>query len=117
MSDCRTASTALSPGCAESSRTHRHKDVKALIEQVDEARDKFEGNLDSQFKNSTLRGPGGETKVEAALQDYQDNVKKLKDRFTADYSASAKVMTVLKQATAIHGFMMNSPEGTKGRSE
>ena len=33
------------------------KDVKALIDQVDEGRDKFEGNLDGQFKGSTLRGP------------------------------------------------------------
>ena len=64
--------------------------VKTLIEQVDEGRDKFEGNLDNQFKNSTLRGPNGETKVAGALQDYQDNTKKLKDRFTPDYSASAE---------------------------
>lgn len=93
------------------------KDVKALVEQVDDARDKFEGNLDSDFKSSTLRGPGGETKVEAALQDYQDSVKKLKERFTPEYSASTEVMTVLKQATSIHNFMMNSSSGMKGRSE
>jgi ElaB/YqjD/DUF883 family membrane-anchored ribosome-binding protein len=93
------------------------KDVKALIDQVDDARDKFEGNLSSTFKSSTLRGPSGETKVEAFLQDYQDNVKKLKDRYTADYSASAEVSTVLKQATSIHEYMMRSENGTKGRSE
>ena len=59
------------------------KDVKTLIDQVDEGRDKFEGNLDGQFKGSTVRGPsGGETKVAGALQDYQDNTQKLKDRFT-----------------------------------
>ena len=47
-------------------------------------RDKFEGNLDGQFKASTVRGPSGvETKVAGALQDYQDNTQKLKDRFTA----------------------------------
>ena len=93
------------------------KDVKTLIEQVDEGRDKFEGNLDGQFKGSTLRGPNGETKVAGALQDYQDNTKKLKDRFTADYSASAEVATVLKQSTAIDTFMQGSPSVMKGRSE
>ena len=31
------------------------KDVKSLIEQVDEGRDHFEGNLDGTFKGSTLR--------------------------------------------------------------
>src|SRR4029079_5108235 len=62
------------------------KQVKTLIDQVDEGRDKFEGNLDGKFKGSTLRGPSGETKVEGTLQDYQDNTKKLQSRFASDYS-------------------------------
>jgi hypothetical protein len=93
------------------------KDVKTLIEQVDEGRDKFEGNLDDQFKRSTLRGPSGETKVAGALQDYQDNTQKLKDRFTQDYAASAEVATLLKQSTAIETFMQSAPSDVKGRSE
>jgi hypothetical protein len=93
------------------------KAVKTLIDQVDEGRDKFEGNLDDKLKNSTLRGPNGETKVSAALQDYQDNTQKLKDRFTSDYAASAEVATVLKQSTSIDTFMKSSPSVTKGRSE
>jgi len=62
--------------------------VKAVIDEVDTGRDKFEGNLDGGFKGSTLRGPNGETKVAGALQDYQDSTKKLQQRFGADYSAS-----------------------------
>ena len=56
-------------------------------------------------------------KVAGALQDYQDNTKKLKDRFTPDYSASAEVTTVLKQSTAIDAFMQRSASSMKGRSE
>ena len=93
------------------------KDVKTLIDQVDEGRDKFEGNLDGKFKGSTVRGPNGETKVAGALQDYQDNTQKLKDRFTPDYAASAEVATVLKQSTAIDTFMQGSASAMKGRSE
>ena len=93
------------------------KDVKTLIEQVDTGRDKFEGNLDGQFKGSTLRGTSGETKVAGALQDYQDSTQKLKDRFTPDYSASAEVATVLKQSAAIDTFMRGQPSAMKGRSE
>ena len=93
------------------------KDVKTLIDQVDEGRDKFEGNLDGKFKGSIVRGPNGETKVEAALQDYQDNTQKLKDRFTPDYAASAEVATVLKQSTAIDTYMQGSPSAMNGRSE
>jgi hypothetical protein len=93
------------------------KQVKTLIDQVDEGRDKFEGNLDSKFKESTLRGPNGETKVEGALQDDQDNTKKLQGRFTSDYAASAEVATVLKVSNAIGTFMQGSPSTMKGRSE
>jgi hypothetical protein len=93
------------------------KQVKTLIDQVDEGRDKFEGNLDSKFKASTVRGPSGETKVEGALQDYQDNTKKLQDRFTADYAASAEVAAVLKQSNAIGTFMQGSPSLMQGRTE
>jgi hypothetical protein len=92
-------------------------EVKSLIAQVDDDRDKFEGNLDGSFKGSTLRGPAGETKVAGVLQDYQDNTKKLKDRFTPDYAASAEVATVLKQSTAIDNFIQSSPSAMKGRTE
>jgi hypothetical protein len=93
------------------------KDVKTLIDQVDEGRDKFEGNLDNQLKNSTLRGANGETNVSGVLQDYQDQTKKLQDRFNDGYAASAEVATVLKQAAAIDWYMQGTPSVTKGRSE
>ena len=93
------------------------KEVKALIEEVDNGRDKFEGNLDGGFKGSTLRGPNGETKVSGALQDYQDSTKKLMERFTPDYSASAEVATVLKQSMQIDAFMRGPTSPAKGRNE
>ncbi len=112
-----SALTAWMPGFAHAGQRPSNDDVKALINQVDEARDKFEGNLDGAFKGSTLRGPAGEAKVSAVLQDYQDNTQKLKDRFSPDYSASAEVATVLKQSTAINTFMDNAEKSMKGRSE
>ena len=93
------------------------KDVKRLIEQVDEGRDKFEGNLDKQLKNSILRGPNSETDVSKFLTDFQDNTKKLKDRFNDSYAASAEVTTVLKQAADIDRFMQGTSSVSNGRSE
>jgi hypothetical protein len=92
-------------------------EVRTLIEKVDTGRDKFEGNLDGDFKGSTLRDANKEVLVSAALQDYQDNVKKLKERFTPDYSASAEVVTVLKQAEGFDKFIQATPRLSKGRSE
>jgi hypothetical protein len=71
------------------------KDAKALLEQVDDGRDKFEGNLDGNFKGSTLRDSTG----------------------TADYSASAEVTAVLRQSTSINRFMQSAASSMKGRTE
>jgi len=99
---------AASAVAAQTGSRLSDKDVKAIIEEVDNSRDKFEGNLDGGFKGSTLRGPTGEVKVSGALQDYQDSTQKLKQRFTADYAASAEVATVLKQSMQIDAFMRGS---------
>jgi uncharacterized protein YukE len=91
--------------------------VKKLIEQVDEGRDKFEGNLDDKFKNSTWNGPNGAVKISDALQDYQDNTKKLKDRFSDSNAAAAELTTVLKQAAGIDRFMQGQSSMMQGRRE
>jgi hypothetical protein len=106
-----------SAAAAQTAERLSDKEVKAIIDEVDTGRDKFEGNLDGDFKGSTLRGPSGETKVSGALQDYQDSTMKLKERFNADYSASAEVTTVLKQSMQIEGFMRGPSSPSKGRNE
>src|SRR6478752_10048114 len=108
---------AASAAAAQTGARLSDKEVKAILDAVDTGRDKFEGNLDGDFKGSTLRGPNGETKVSGALQDYQDSTKKLQERFTADYSASAEAATVLKQPMQIDAFMSSPKAPTKGRNE
>jgi hypothetical protein len=102
---------------AQSGERLSDKDVKEIIEAVDHSRDRFEDQLDGKIKGSTLRGPRGEVRVEDYLQDFQDNVKKLEDRFTKSYSASAEATTVLRQASAIHAYLKAQPGEIKGGSE
>jgi hypothetical protein len=91
--------------------------LKAIIEQVDTGRDKFEGNLEGSFKSATISGPTGDRKVGGALQDYQDSTKKLQERFKPEYAANPEVVTVLRQSTQIDKFI-KSPNGpSKGRIE
>ena len=93
------------------------KDVKKLIDQVDEGRNKFEGNLDDKIKNSTVRVPSGDVSVSHFLQDYQDNIKKLQERFKDDYPATVEATTVFKQAADIDRLMQGQPGVAKGRKE
>ena len=93
------------------------KDVKGLIEKDQPERDRFEDQLDGKIKSSIIRGPNGEVHVERYLDDLQDNVGKLKERYKGDYAASAEATTVLRQASEIQRFMATQPPNFDGFSE
>jgi hypothetical protein len=105
------------PARAQSGERLSDRDVKALIDEVDKARDRFEDQLDSKLKSSILRGPSGEVSVEAYLDDLQENVKRLKDRFNTTYAASKEAETVLRQGSDIHRYIKAQPAELKGGSE
>jgi hypothetical protein len=92
-------------------------DVKQLFDRVNHDRDRFEDQLDGKVKDTILRGPGGEVNVSRYLDDLQENVNKMKDRFKSDYSASAEVTTVLRQGSDIQRFMSTQPPAFDGVSE
>jgi len=93
------------------------KDVKALIERINNDRDRFEDQLDGKIKSSIIRGPNGEVHVERYLDDLQDNVGKLKERFKSNYAASVEATTVLRQGSDIQRFMAAQPPNFDGFSE
>ena len=93
------------------------KDVKQLMERIDNERDRFEDQLDGKIKHNILRGPRGEVDVSKYLDDLQDNVKKMEERFTSQYAASAEVTTVLRQGSDIQRFMATQPPNLDGASE
>jgi hypothetical protein len=95
----------------------RDKDVKQLIERIDHERDRFEDQLSGQLKHSVIRGPSGEVDVARYLDDLQDNIGKLKDRFTAEYAASEEATVVLRQASDIQRFISAQPPNFDGASE
>jgi methyl-accepting chemotaxis protein len=105
------------PAAAAQSERLADKDVKELFERVNNDRDRFEDQLDGKLKREVLRTPRGEVDVERFLDDLQDNIGRMKDRFSSDYSASTEVTTVLQQASAIHRFMSTQPPDFKGASE
>ena len=92
------------------------KDVKTLLEAVDQARDRFEDQLDGKLKSQIVRGATGEVDVSRFLDDLQENTGRLKDRFTPEYAASSEVAAVLRQGGVISAFMKQHP-GIKGSSE
>ena len=60
-------------------------------------------------KSSTIHGPRGDVNVENLLQDLQDNVHKLKDRFKSGYAGNEEVTTVLRLGNAVQRYMSTQP--------
>ena len=109
--------TALLATASAAAERLNDKDVKQLIERIDNERDRFEDQLDGKLKRSIIRGPGGEVDVERFLDDLQENVDKLEDRFSSQYAASAEVTTVLRQGSDIQRYMSTLPPSFDGASE
>lgn len=90
--------------------------VKKLLEAIADAERKFVKTLDSKFKDSVLRGPNGEVDVEKYLQDFDQEKKRIDDRFCDKYSASAEVGDLLTRASTMHSYVRQHPQ-MKGASE
>ena len=91
-------------------------DVEALVKAMGKQYQSFERALDSKFKRSILRGPGGEVQVEYYLDDLGDSIEQLGDRFTGSYSASGEATDVMKQADFMNGYVHDNPS-MKGANE
>jgi len=88
--------------------------VRTLIERIDNERDRFEDQLDGKIKSSVL---GSGVDVGRFLDDLQENVDRLKERFKSDYAANAEATTVLRQGTDIQRFMSQQRPDLDGASE
>jgi hypothetical protein len=114
-----TLFVAWSSGAVAQTTGERLNDngVRELMEAVNQARDRFEDQLDGDVKSSIMRSATGEVAVSRYLDDLQENVQRMKDRFRDDYAASAEVETVLKQGTDIDAAMKKRPASLRGQSE
>jgi hypothetical protein len=93
------------------------RDVKSLVARIEQGRDRFDDALDDKLKHSIVRGPSGEVNVDNFLNDFQESIDRLEERLKPDYAASAEAGTLLRQASAIDGFLRRQPPGTRGESE
>lgn len=86
------------------------KDVKELVKTIEKQFKSFERALDSKFKRSILRGPGGEIQVSFYLEDLGESLEQLRKRFTGSYSASAEATEALKRADFMNSYVRKNPQ-------
>jgi hypothetical protein len=93
------------------------QEVEALLESIENKRSAFEAALDTKLKNSTIKGERGEVKTNEFFDDLQDQVKRTGQRFSADYSASSEVLSLLQFATRLDAWASTQPAGFRGSRE
>ena len=93
------------------------QEVKALLESVEKKRSAFEAALDEKLKNSTIKGERGEVNTNEFFDDLQDQVRRARERFSSNYSASSEVLSLLQFATRLDAWASTQPAGFRGSRE
>ena len=93
------------------------QEVKALLESVEKKREAFEAALDEKLKNSTIKGARGEVNTNEFFDDLQDQVRRARERFSPNYSASSEVLSLLQFATRLDAWASTQPAGFQGSRE
>ena len=93
------------------------QEVKALLESVEKKREAFESALDEKLKNSTIKDARGEVNTNEFFDDLQDQVRRARERFSPNYSASSEVLSLLQFATRLDAWASTRPAAFQGSRE
>jgi hypothetical protein len=93
------------------------EELKALLESIEKKRSAFEAALDDKLKNSTIKGARGEVNTNEFFDDLQDQVRRARERFSSNYSASSEVLSLLQYATRLESWASTQPAGFRGSRE
>ncbi len=93
------------------------QEVRTLLERIEKEREAFEAALDDKLKNSTIKGERGEVNTNEFFDDLQDQVRRARERFSSNYSASSEVLSLLQYATRLDAWASTQPAGFRGSRE
>jgi hypothetical protein len=93
------------------------EEIKALLESMEKKRSAFEAALDDKLKNSTIKGARGEVNTNEFFDDLQDQVRRVRERFSSNYSASSEVLSLLQYAARLESWASTQPAGFRGSRE
>ena len=93
------------------------EELKALLESIEKKRSAFEAALDDKLKNSTIKGARGEVNTNEFFDDLQDQVRRARERFSPNYSASSEVLSLLQFATRLDAWASTRPAAFQGSRE
>ena len=93
------------------------KEVEQILHRIEEQSGKFRGSLDSALDRSRLDDTDREDDINAFIKEFEQEVKRLHDRFDDRKSVAADVQTVLDRAARIDSFMRRRGLTEKAQNE
>lgn len=81
------------------------KEVERILHRIEEQSGKFRSSLDSALDRSSLNDTDREDDINAFIREFDQQVRRLHDRFDEHKSVAADVQGVLDRAARIDGFM------------
>jgi DNA mismatch repair ATPase MutS len=93
------------------------KEVERILHRIEQQSGKFRSSLDSALDRSSLNGTKREDDINAFIKDFDQEVKRLHDRFDDHKSVAADVQSVLDRAARIDDFMRRRGLTEKAQNE
>jgi len=93
------------------------REVEQILRRIERQSDRFKSSLDSSLDRSRLNGTQREDDINAFVKDFNEEVKRLHDRFKDHKSVAADVQSVLDRAARIDEFMANRRLGLSKAGE
>jgi hypothetical protein len=93
------------------------KEVEQILRRIEQQSDRFKSSVDSALDKSRLNGTRREDNVNEFIKQFDDEVKRLHDRFSDHKSVAADVQSVLDRAARIDNFMSRQRLDRKAEDE
>jgi hypothetical protein len=91
------------------------KEVEQILHRIEDQSGKFRNSLDSALDRSRLNDTDREDDINAFVKEFDQEVRRLHDRFDEHKSVAADVQSVLDRAARIDGFMRR--RGLTGKAQ
>lgn len=93
------------------------KEIERILHRIEEQSGKFRGTLDSALDRSRLDDTEREDNINAFIREFDQEVKRLHDRFDDRKSVAADVQSVLDRAARIDAFMRRRGLSERAQNE
>ncbi len=93
------------------------KEVEKILNRIENQANNFRRSLDAALDRSRFNGTNREDDINAFIKNFDEQTKRLNDRFDDNKSVAADVEAVLNSAASLDQFMRRQPLGERAQND